>query len=103
VQNENIFIKNLNGFYSCCQVFKRPSARRRLWGALDTPIFAYYLTIQELVGKGHVGCFDKPSTNGKINHFNMRIPTQTGHPFRTKPATYSVSNRPGIPEQTSHP
>jgi hypothetical protein len=27
----------------------------------------------------------------------MRIPTQIGHPFRCKPATFSDPNRPGIP------
>jgi hypothetical protein len=33
----------------------------------------------------------------------MRIPRQNGHPFRSKPATYSVPNRPGLPKQTGHP
>lgn len=33
----------------------------------------------------------------------LRIPTQIGHPFRSKPATYSVPNRPVIPIQTGHP
>jgi hypothetical protein len=32
----------------------------------------------------------------------LRIPTQIGHPFRFKPATYSVPIRPGIPIQTGH-
>jgi len=53
------------------KLFVSPKSRLRLWESLDTPIFAYYLTIQELVGKGRVGCFDKLSTNGKINHFNI--------------------------------
>jgi hypothetical protein len=34
---------------------------------------------------------------------NVRIPTQIGHPFRSKPATYSVPIRPVIPKQTGHP
>ena len=33
----------------------------------------------------------------------VRIPTQIGHPFRSKPATYSVPIRPVIPIQTGHP
>ena len=33
----------------------------------------------------------------------LRIPTQIGHPFRSKPATYSVPIRPVIPKQTGHP
>ena len=33
----------------------------------------------------------------------VRIPTQIGHSFRSKPATYSDPNRPGIPIQTGHP
>jgi len=33
----------------------------------------------------------------------VRIPTQIGHPFRFKPATYSDPIRPGVPKQTGHP
>ena len=41
------------------------------------------------------------------NHYEkgpggLRIPTQIGHPFRFKSATYSVPIRPGIPIQTGH-
>jgi rRNA-processing protein FCF1 len=40
---------------------------------------------------------------GLIDKVKVRIPTQIGHPFRSKPATYSVPIRPGIPKQTGHP
>jgi len=33
----------------------------------------------------------------------LHIPTQIGHPFRSKTATNSDPNRPGIPKQTGHP
>ena len=38
-----------------------------------------------------------------LNLSYLRIPTQIGHPFRSKPATYSVPIRPVIPKQTGHP
>ena len=40
--------------------------------------------------------------NGRVSRL-LRIPTQIGHPFRSKPATYSVPIRPVIPKQTGHP
>jgi transposase len=36
-------------------------------------------------------------------NYLLRIPTQIGHPFRSKPTTYSVPIRPVIPKQTGHP
>jgi hypothetical protein len=33
----------------------------------------------------------------------VRIPTQTGHPFRFKAATCSDPFRPGIPKHSGHP
>lgn len=34
---------------------------------------------------------------------SLEIPAQIGHPFRSKSATCSDPNRPGIPEQIGHP
>jgi PAS domain S-box-containing protein len=46
---------------------------------------------------------DDGSGISEENLSKVRIPGQNGHPFRSKPATYSDPNRPGIPMQTGHP
>jgi len=51
----------------------------------------------------HKKSYGEPLRTMKTLSGLMRIPTQIGHPFRSKSATYSDPIRPGIPKQTGHP
>jgi crotonobetainyl-CoA:carnitine CoA-transferase CaiB-like acyl-CoA transferase len=55
------------------------------------------------ISKNGFGQWGQYAEQSRPSNDGVRIPTQMGHPFRSKSATYSVPIRPGIPIQIGHP